>query len=184
MTRYVALLRGINVGGHNVKMERLRTLFEELKLDNVATFIASGNVLFDSRVRNIAKLELQIEEHLQAALGYAVPTFIRSATELTAIAAYQPFASPEIVIDAPGTSLYISFVKSSPPAAVQEKTLALRTATDEFHLTEREVYWICRIKLSESPLFQGDPLGKAIGMPMTMRNVTTVRKLAALASKS
>lgn len=181
MPRFVALLRGINVGGHVVKMHRLRILFEELKLENVATFIASGNVLFDSRTRNIPKLELQIEDHLREALGYDVPTFIRTSKELETIATYQPFDSTDF--EAPGTSLYISFVKSVPTAEIQEKTLALRTTTDEFHLAEREVYWFCRTKLSESPLFKGDPLGKAIGMPMTMRNATTVRKLAALSAK-
>ena len=63
--RYVAFLRAINVGGHTVRMEALRREFESLGATNVETFIASGNVIFDTARRNAAALERAIEEHLQ-----------------------------------------------------------------------------------------------------------------------
>src|SRR5690606_38159343 len=94
MTRYVALLGGINVGGHRVKMDRLRHLFEQLGFADVHTFIASGNVVFrademdERRVREVA------ERHLHAELGYAVPVFLRSVGDLTAVAAAWPFPDP------------------------------------------------------------------------------------------
>ena len=74
-TRFIALLRAINVGGHNVKMDRLRKLFESLGLSNVETFIASGNVIFDSLVESAETLEEKIERHLRESLGYEVATF-------------------------------------------------------------------------------------------------------------
>ena len=83
--RYIAFLRGINLGGHNVKMDRLRVLFEELGLGDVTTFIASGNVIFDSDERDADTLADRIEAHLAQALGYDVPTFLRTDVELARV---------------------------------------------------------------------------------------------------
>jgi uncharacterized protein (DUF1697 family) len=176
MTRHIALLRAINVGGHNVKMAQLRALFEELGYSNVETFIASGNVIFDSLVTDVQQLEQQIEHHLQAALGYAVATFIRSAAELAAVAAYQPFSPAELAAE--GGSLYVAFLRSTPNHAAAQKLLAFRTTVDDFHIHERELYWLRRTSMSEST-FSGALFEKTLGMSATVRNVTTVRKLAA-----
>ena len=91
MPKYVAFLRAINVGGHTVKMDQLRSLFEALSFSNVQTFIASGNVIFDSKSKSTKALEKKIESHLQDALGYEVATFIRTTSELAVIADYKPF---------------------------------------------------------------------------------------------
>ena len=85
MARHVALLRAINVGGHVVKMDALRGHCEALGLGQVETFIASGNVIFESRA-GAAALEKKLEAHLRQTLGYEVATFIRSAAELAACA--------------------------------------------------------------------------------------------------
>jgi uncharacterized protein (DUF1697 family) len=69
MTRYIAFLRAINVGGHNVKMDYLRELFESLGYVNVQTFIASGNVIFDSPTEDARTLEKEIEDHLSSTLA-------------------------------------------------------------------------------------------------------------------
>ncbi|HEX6291337.1 MAG TPA: DUF1697 domain-containing protein [Herpetosiphonaceae bacterium] len=172
--QYIAFLRAINVGGHTVKMADLRALFEELSFANVATFIASGNVIFESPNADARALEAQIERHLKQALGYEVATFLRTTAELAAIAAYQPFAKA----DAEGSSLYISFVAAPPTKEARQKLMALRSPTDDFHVHGREIYWLCRTKLSESA-FSGALLEKTIGMPATMRSATTVKKLAA-----
>jgi uncharacterized protein (DUF1697 family) len=89
--RSIAFLRAINVGGHTVKMDRLRTLFAELGLANVATYIASGNVIFETPKTSTGKLEVQIEQHLQQALGHEVITFVRTVPEVAAIVGYAPF---------------------------------------------------------------------------------------------
>src|SRR5512142_285308 len=96
MERFVAFLRAINVGGHTVRMEELRRLFEGLGLKGVETFIASGNVFFEAPPEDAGYLERLIERRLQEALGYSVATFIRSAPQLAALTAYRPFPQPAL----------------------------------------------------------------------------------------
>ena len=176
MTRYIALLRAINVGGRNVKMAHLRELFEALGYSNVETFIASGNVIFDSPAEDSRTLESEIEEHLRKSLGYEVATFVRSDSELTDIALYQPFKDSDL--DAEDNSLYIAFLQASPTSEAEQKLMAFRSDVDDFHVHGREVYWMCRKKMSESA-FSGAILEKTIGMPATVRNANTVKRLAA-----
>ncbi len=132
MPRFVALLRAINVGGHVVKMDRLRKIFESLGFSNVET----------------QTLEKQIESQLQKSLGYDVVTFIRSGSELAAIANYKPFAASEL--DAESNSLYIAFLPARPNGASRQKLMTFRTEVDDLHLHGREIYWLCRTKFSES----------------------------------
>lgn len=176
MPRYIAFLRAINVGGHTVKMDRLRTLFAALDFTNVETFIASGNVIFDASVTTQETLKKQIESHLKQSLGYEVATFLRSPSELAAVASYKPFPVDEL--EAEGNSLYIAFLSAEPKALERDRLMAFRSEIDDFHIHEREIYWLCRTKMSEST-FSGARLEKALGMSATMRNVTTVKKLAA-----
>lgn len=177
MPKYIAFLRAINVGGHTVKMDYLRSLFEALGLTRVETFIASGNVIFDSPSRSTKALEKKIETSLHQALGYAVATFIRSTAALTDIASYKPFADAEL--NAPGHSLYIGFMAASPSDAAKQRLLALGLKKDDFHLHESEVYWLCRYTKFSDSEFSGARLEKTLGMPVTLRNSTTVKKLAA-----
>ncbi|HYO98746.1 MAG TPA: DUF1697 domain-containing protein [Pyrinomonadaceae bacterium] len=176
MPKYVAFLRGINVGGHNVKMEHLRRLFESQGFSGVETFIASGNVIFDSPVRNAKTLERKIERCLRESLGYEAATFIRSTDEVAAVAAYQPFAGAEL--EAKGHTLYIAFLADEPPDEAKRRVLALATEFDEFHVAGRELYWLCRQRISDSEV-SGAALAKALGAQSTMRNSNTVRRLAA-----
>ena len=133
--KFIAFLRAINVGGHTVKMDRLRQLFEALKLGNVETFIASGNVIFDFPAKDARALELKIESHLKESLGYAVSTFLRTPEEIARVAAYQPFPAPPEY-----STLFVGFLASSPSAEVQAKVAGCRTPIDEFHVRDREVY--------------------------------------------
>jgi uncharacterized protein (DUF1697 family) len=174
--RYIAFLRAINVGGHTVKMNQLRELFAAIELVNVETFIASGNVIFEAPEANAQALERRIERHLLGALGYAVATFLRTPAELAAVARYQPFAPDELAAE--GSSLYVAFLPAPPAEADHQKLLAFRTPVDDFHIYGREVYWLRRARSGEST-FSGAPLEKALGLPATMRNITTVKKLAA-----
>src|SRR6516165_4082915 len=92
MFRFIAFLRAINVGGgRTVKMQSLRQVFESLGFSKVATFIASGNVVFETTTRETKALERKIEKALHEALGYEVRTFIRGEVELAKIANYHPF---------------------------------------------------------------------------------------------
>lgn len=175
MQRLVAFLRAINVGGHNIKMESLRRLFEELGFSRVETFIASGNVIFESPEGDTRTLEQLIEDHLHTALGYDVATFLRSSPELADVANYEPFPA---ALSTEGESVYIAFLKDRPHERAQEELMTFRNDVDDFHVHGREVYWLCRTSLHQST-FSGARLEKTLGMPATIRNVTTVKKLAA-----
>ncbi len=175
MESYIAFLRGINVGGHVVKKERLKSLFEELGFDNVSTFIASGNVVFDAETDDAAGLECRIERSLAPALGYSVSTFVRTAAELKAVADAAPIAPTDAA--RPVYSVYVVFLHDALDDEVHRKLFALQSPKDELKVQGREIYWLCRQRMSESPLFARDLIGKAIGAPITTRNLTTIRKL-------
>lgn len=174
MSRYLTFLRAINVGGHTVKMDVLRQHFEALGFANVETFIASGNVIFETPAKNTRSLEKKIEEHLHAALGYEVATFIRTEMELSAIAQYQPFSPPVLKT---AQALNIAFLAEPLDAAAQKKLMALKTDIDDFHAYGREVYWLCRKKQSEST-FSNVRLEKTLGRSSTIRGLNTIQKLA------
>jgi uncharacterized protein (DUF1697 family) len=174
MPKYVAFLRAINVGGHIVKMDHLRKLFEAMGFSNVETFIASGNVIFDSKSKDTKALEKKIETQLEKSLGYEVITFLRTPEELAEIVSYKCFKDS----DADGNVVYIGFVSEIPKDECQKKLMTFRSKADDFNVKGREVYWLCRTKMTESD-FSYKKLEKTFGMPATFRNSTTVKKLAA-----
>jgi uncharacterized protein (DUF1697 family) len=173
--RYVAFLRAINVGGRVVKMDELRRLFTVMGFTGVQTFIASGNVIFDSPSRSVAKLEASIEKALEKALGYKVETFIRSVTELTALAEH-PLVSGAAVPE--GASLYVVFLREAPSKEYARKLGEFNTSVDRFELAGREVLWIVQGNLLDSAV-SGAKLEKTLSASGTMRNANTVRRLAA-----
>ena len=175
MPRYFAFLRAINVGGHVVKMDHLRKLFESLGFSSVETFIASGNVIFEAEAKNVKTLERKIESGLREALGYEVVTFIRTETELVEIANHQPF--PQSDFEAPA-SLNIVFLGEKLDKQAEQKLLALRTEFDDLHLRGREIYWLCRKRQSESTI-SNVVFNKTLGKPATVRGANTVKKMAA-----
>lgn len=165
----------MNVGGHRVSMAELRTHFEGLGLTDVETFIASGNVIFTADASaTTALLERTIETHLRTALGYAVATFLRTPAELRAIAANVPFAADEV--GTPGHTVHVGFLRQSQSDAVAKHLAESETAMDAFGLHGRELYWLCRGKSTES-LVKWSTIEKAFVLDLTMRNLTTVRKL-------
>jgi uncharacterized protein (DUF1697 family) len=175
MPRYIAFLRAINVGGaRTVKMEALRQLFQSLGFSGVATFIASGNVVFDATTRNARALEDKIEKKLRAGLGYPVATFIRTDAELAKIAEFKPFRLSEI--DA-AAQLNIIFLTDPLDAKSKQRLRALRTDTDEFRVHEREIYWLRR-KRPGSALYSTIPLDLVLDRPFTIRGAKTVKKMA------
>ncbi len=168
MPRRVAFLRAINVGGHVVKMGRLRSLFGDLGFTNVETFIASGNVLFDAKATSTRKVEDQIEQGLLEALGYEVVTMVRTPAELAAIVAHQPFALDVSVV---------GFLKAAPKPAVAKAALAWDIGDEEIAIRSTELYWRHLGRMSESALGK-IKIERTLG-PMTMRNLATVAKIAA-----
>jgi uncharacterized protein (DUF1697 family) len=178
MPHYIAFLRGINLGKRRPEMSELRKLFAQLRFSDVATFIASGNVIFSSGATDRRKLEGRIEAHLEKSLGYAVDTFVRTRAEVAAVAALRPFARADW--ENPGATIHAGFLKEALAPFQAGKLLACGTAVDAFHVEGREYYWLCRIKSHESKVWTS-PEMKAVRLPTSsMRNLTTVRRLAAL----
>lgn len=175
MFKYIALLKAINVGGHNVKMDQLKKLFEKMSFTQVETFIASGNVLFESKIININSIKQKIEDELEKSLGYKVATFIRTINELKEIAKYKPFKASDL--NNKQNSLYIGFLNNQPDKDSQKKILALSDKTNEFNFNKTELYWLSRKNFSDSGI-TGKTLEKALGMETTIRNSTTIKKLA------
>lgn len=174
MQRYVAFLGGINVGGHRVTGDALRSLFEGLGFTDVATFLASGNVVFTTDDGSVQDLRSRIESHLEAELGYAVPTFLRSEQEVLRIAAHEPFP-PEMVAASFG-KLQVGLLADPPDEQGRATVLALSDEQDRLALDGTELYWLPSGGISQSPL-DLTTIYRAIG-PMTLRTVNTVRRIA------
>ncbi len=170
MPRYLALLRAINVSGHTIKMDALRQHFETLGFKNIETFIASGNVIFETASKSPATLEKKIEAHLHQVLGYPVATFLRTPAELTATAQFAASLPA-------ATALNLAFLKAPLAAPDQKKLLALKNAIDDFRIQGRELYWLCLKKQSESK-FSNAVLEKTLRVQATLRGANTVAKLA------
>ena len=173
--RFSAFLRAVNVGGRVVKMDVLRKQFEALGFDNVSTFIASGNVIFETAHGNPDALEVRIEERLQKALGFRVATLLRSGPEVTTIAARCENYAAEI--DA-GAVLYVIFARNAPPPDGKRRLLALNNEIDELAVHGRDILWLCRRHLGESTL-EGGALDRTCTLEATVRNANTVRRIAA-----
>lgn len=170
--RYVAFLRAVNVGGRVVKMATLKRIFMDLRLAEVETFIASGNVIFTSPV-DAASLEPNIEEGLHTTLGYPVVTFLRTTQEVAAVAERDPFG----VTMPPGGRTYVGFLRHRPSPSVRRKVAELTTPTERFEVHGRELYWLCTIPSMES-IISGATLERVLGQAATLRNLNTVRRLA------
>ncbi len=174
MPRYFAFLRAVNVGGHVVKMDELRRLFASLDYVGVETFIASGNVIFETASADNQSLEKAIEARLAEALGYEVATFIRTGEELTRILAYRPYTQPELDNAA---AFNIGFLKAEPDEASQHRLMALKTEIDDFRTHHREIYWLCRLRQSQST-FSNAVLEKTLRVRSTLRGVQTIQRMA------
>ncbi len=185
MERYVAFLRGMNLGKRRIKNEELRAEFEALGFADVATFRASGNVVFGvgdddaagtpPKSKSEADLAATIESGLREALGYEVPVFLRSLAEVAAIAASRPF-DPVAVARLKG-KLQVSLLLKKPGAAARRKVLALAGDGDLLAFEGRELFWLPSGGLLESGL-DLKAIEAALG-PDTRRTMGTIEQIAA-----
>lgn len=174
LPKYIAFLRAINVGGHKVKMDHLKSLFEKMGFVNIVTFIASGNIVFDTKSKSVTAIKKKIENGLNKQLGYEVATFIRTTGDLKDIYNYKPFKESEL--SNPNNNLYIGFLDFAPSKENQNKVFSMQDSANEFHFNNNELYWLCRKNFSDSGI-DSKKLEKALGMQTTIRNSTTIRKM-------
>jgi uncharacterized protein (DUF1697 family) len=138
--RHVAFLRAINVGGRRASREQLTACLESIGLENVDTFRDSGNLIFDAGRESETTLIQRIDDGLTQSLGYDVRTFVRSAKDVRAIAAHDPF--PPKVVKASGGKLQVALLAKPPQKRVREEVLGMSTDTDRLAIHGRELYWL------------------------------------------
>jgi uncharacterized protein (DUF1697 family) len=174
MPSHVAFLRGMNLGGRRIKNEELRAEFETLGFAEVACFRASGNVVFSAKGGE-AKLTGEIEAGLGEALGYEVPVFLRSAKELSALAAHEPFDVTDV--KASKGKLQVALLPKKPAAKARKQALAEATEEDRLTIEGRELYWLPSGGISDSEL-DLKLLEKVLGS-WTMRTMGTIEQIVA-----
>jgi uncharacterized protein (DUF1697 family) len=181
MTIYIALLRGINVGGKNIiKMADLKRVFEAMGLCEVKTYIQSGNVLFKSTEQE-ELLRKKIEFKLEAAFGFSVSVILRTAVELQQIINKCPFSEQAIAqakSSSEGESLYVCLLLHTPSKEKIELLNNCRNEMDEYQINGQEIFLLFHHGIGNSKLARSF---KKLDVLFTVRNWKTINKLAALA---
>jgi uncharacterized protein (DUF1697 family) len=176
MDRYVAFLRGMNLGNRRIKNAELRRCFEELGMADVACFRASGNVIFGSEEADAKELTGRIEAGLAESLGYEVPVFLRGDAELRAMSAYEPFERPALA--ASKGKVQVVLLERKPAAANRRKALELSSGDDRLAIDGRELYWLPRGGMSDSDLDL-----KAISVTLGLNTIRTKGTIDQIAAK-
>jgi uncharacterized protein (DUF1697 family) len=140
MPRYVAFLRAINIGGRRASSARLAACLEGRGVTNVVNFRASGNMIFDADRASEATLTKRVDDALTTGLGFEVRSFVRTAAQVRAIAAHEPF--PPDVLAASQGKLQVALLAKPPPNPAREQVLALATDADHLAIRGRELYWL------------------------------------------
>lgn len=180
MAQFVALLRGINVGGNRlIKMEDLKQMFTNMKFKNISTYIQSGNILFDAKETDGDAIRDKIEKGLLKALGYSVDIYVRSADEMQAIVEYDAFKRMKAGEEA---KLNVSFLSGTPEKAAIKEFEKLSTETDTLHIHKTELFVVSYRGWGDN-LNTDVLLKKHLSLKATTRNWNTTQKIYALMTK-
>ncbi len=171
MSKYVAFLRAINVGGNTIiKMADLKRMFESIGLENVQTFIQSGNLIFEASEDDTTSLEKQIESQLEKATGYKIQLFVRTMRAVQSIANKSPFTANA------GETVHVTFLNQKPDKKGQQTLVSFKSEADDFVIKGREVYNLRHDR--EKSVFSNNFIEKILKVPATTRNLTTIKKIA------
>ena len=172
MTKYIAFLRAINVGGRVVKMGDLKKMFAMPGFKNIATYIQSGNVVFDHSETDKDVLIKKVETKLLKSLGYEVKTFLKTIPDMEAVVKKNLFKKyPDDM------GLYVSFLSGRPDDEVVKLLLLLQTDHEQFRFTDSEVYILVRKGAYGETKFSNNFLEKKLKLYATTRNWATVNKM-------
>lgn len=176
----ISMLRGVNLGGHNlVKMDALRALYESLKFDDVTTFIQSGNVVFRAKESDLNKIGKRIGDGMEKTFGFRPGVTLRTADEMREVIGRNPFASRE---DVEPSKLLVWFLPDIPDTEARKKALALAAGLpEELHIIQREAWIYFPNGQARSRLLPA--VDKALKIPGTGRNWNSVLKLMEIAEK-
>jgi len=176
MNTYIALFRGINVGGKNpLPMKGLVVILEDIGARNVRTYIQSGNAVFQSVETNLVQLSKQLAAEIKKRHGFEPCVIILTLAALQSAMDNNPFPEAE----ADPTGLHLGFLLAPPMAPDLEKLNKLKTEKERFHLSDAVFYLHAPDGVGRSRLAAGAE--KLLGVPMTDRNWRTVCKIMELA---
>jgi uncharacterized protein (DUF1697 family) len=173
---YIALLRGINVGGHKLPMKELARMFEDAGCDEVRTYIQSGNALFTADAALARRMPRLIAAAIRQQFDFDSPVIVRSEKELGEVVAANPFAGPDVE----ERELHVAFLAGQPSAAAVAKLDPDRSPPDEFAVHGREIYMRCPNGMARTKLTNAW-FDRRLDTVSTMRNWRTTRKLLELA---
>jgi uncharacterized protein (DUF1697 family) len=178
MNTLIALFRGINVGGKNIlPMKELSAVLESLGLNNVKTYIQSGNVVFQSETSDKQKLSLTIKRAIDSNHGFAPEVLILSVQELRDAIASNPFPDGE----AEPKTLHLFFLAYSPTNPDMKRLEGVRANREEFRLADRVFYLLAPDGVGRSKLAAN--VEKAMAVPLTGRNWRSVCKILSMAEE-
>ena len=176
----ICLLRGVNVGGHNlIKMDALKALCVSLKLKDPQTYVQSGNVIFSTEENDLAKLGTRIQDAIERKIGFRPNVMLRTAAEMRKVVARNPFAKRSGI--EPG-KLLVNFLAADPGKDAREKALAIKIGPEEMHLIGREAYIYFPNGQGRSK-FPWPAIERALGTSGTGRNWNSVTKMLEMAKK-
>jgi uncharacterized protein (DUF1697 family) len=173
-TKYVVLLRGINVGGKQVSMQKLKEMLVNMKFENVQTLLNSGNVVLQAPSKDIQALTAKIEKEIQKTFRFPVAVIIRPMEEVQSLVASNPFVG---ITTTSQTRLYVTFLSEKPNSKI---TLPYVSAEKDFQIISITDTVVCSaLTLSEK---RGTTdvmkiLEKEFGKKITTRNWNTVIKI-------
>jgi uncharacterized protein (DUF1697 family) len=175
MSKYISILRGINVGGNRkILMKDLKSLYEGLCFSKVETYIQSGNVIFESEQKlSTTELEVKIQQAIIEPFGFDVPVIIRTADEWAKSIVNNPFWKEK---DADIDRLHLTCLKEVPSPELQEKTKLFQYLPDRYEIVGKDVFIFCAAGYGTSKL-TNQFFESKLGVQATTRNWKTVMKL-------
>ncbi len=181
-TTYIAVLRGINIGGHLViKMEQLRVIFTALHCTHIQTYIQSGNVVFKHETTDVKHLENSVSNAILTAIGFEVPVLILSLCEWKNAVKNNPYLS-NVAIDP--IHLHFTFLAQEPDASLLELLSSkTKTGADKFTLIDKTIYLHCPNGYGNTKL-NNTFFEKKLNVSATTRNLKTVLKLQELGNNT
>jgi len=173
------MLRGVNLGPHRrVRMEPLRATYESIGFAEPQTCLQSGNVIFKTKERDLAKIAAKIEKAIERDCGFHSDVILRTAADLKNVLATNPFAKRGDVL--PG-QLLVTFLAAAPAADAPSRVAAIKADPEELHLHGRELYVYYPNGAGRSKLTMA-MMEKAVGVSGTARNWNTIGKLLDMAT--
>jgi uncharacterized protein (DUF1697 family) len=174
MAKYVAFLRGINVGGNKkVPMAKLKSILEEFGFQNVRTLLASGNVTFEFKKVSLPSLTKKISATLEDAFGFTIPAIVRDAKEIEEIVNDDPFKDINVTKD---TRLYVTFLTDEPKSKLRIPYSSPDKTFQILNIREKAIFSV--VDLSKAGTTEAMAiLEKEFGKNITTRNWNTIVKI-------